>query len=73
MTASSYHPGGVNVGFADGSVRFLKDSVASWPAPPASMVPVGRTGYTITPNIQYGVYQALSTINGGEVISADAY
>jgi prepilin-type N-terminal cleavage/methylation domain-containing protein/prepilin-type processing-associated H-X9-DG protein len=27
MTATSNHPGGVNVGFADGSVHFLKDSV----------------------------------------------
>ena len=26
--ASSYHPGGVNVGFLDGSVKFLKDSVS---------------------------------------------
>jgi prepilin-type processing-associated H-X9-DG protein len=25
--ASSYHPGGVNVGFLDGSVEFIKDSV----------------------------------------------
>jgi prepilin-type N-terminal cleavage/methylation domain-containing protein/prepilin-type processing-associated H-X9-DG protein len=27
ITANSNHPGGVNVGFADGSVRFIKDSV----------------------------------------------
>jgi prepilin-type N-terminal cleavage/methylation domain-containing protein/prepilin-type processing-associated H-X9-DG protein len=26
--ASSFHPGGVNVGFLDGSVRFIKDSVS---------------------------------------------
>jgi prepilin-type processing-associated H-X9-DG protein len=32
--ASSYHPGGVNVGFLDGSVKFIKDSVsfATWGA-----------------------------------------
>jgi prepilin-type N-terminal cleavage/methylation domain-containing protein/prepilin-type processing-associated H-X9-DG protein len=32
VNASSSHPGGVNVGFADGSVRFVKSSVAnqSW-------------------------------------------
>ena len=35
------------------------------------MVAVGRTGYTIIS--PYGVWQALSTVNGGEVISADAY
>ena len=27
LAARSYHPGGVNVGFADGSVRFAKNSV----------------------------------------------
>ena len=24
---SAYHPGGVNVGFLDGSIKFIKDSV----------------------------------------------
>jgi prepilin-type processing-associated H-X9-DG protein len=27
ITATSNHPGGVNVGFADGSVKFIKDSI----------------------------------------------
>jgi prepilin-type processing-associated H-X9-DG protein len=45
VAASSYHSGGVNVGMADGSVRFVRDSItfASW--------------------------QAMGTMNGGEVIS----
>ena len=27
ITASSYHPGGVNVAFVDGSVHFVADSI----------------------------------------------
>ena len=47
--ARSYHPGGVNVLFCDGSVKFVKDTVnlATW--------------------------RALSTKDGGEVVSADAF
>jgi prepilin-type processing-associated H-X9-DG protein len=32
MNAQSNHPGGVNVGFLDGSVKFVKDTVnlATW-------------------------------------------
>jgi prepilin-type N-terminal cleavage/methylation domain-containing protein/prepilin-type processing-associated H-X9-DG protein len=49
FAARSYHPGGVNVTFCDGSVRFVKDS------------------------INLGIWQAIASINAGEVVSADAY
>jgi prepilin-type processing-associated H-X9-DG protein len=29
-SASSFHPGGVNTAFTDGSVHFVKDSISSW-------------------------------------------
>jgi prepilin-type N-terminal cleavage/methylation domain-containing protein/prepilin-type processing-associated H-X9-DG protein len=47
--ARSRHPGGVNVTFGDGSVKFIKNTVnlATW--------------------------KALSSTQGGEIISADAY
>jgi prepilin-type N-terminal cleavage/methylation domain-containing protein/prepilin-type processing-associated H-X9-DG protein len=46
--ASSYHNGGVNVAFLDGSIRFVKNGVS-------------RT-----------TWRAISTMNGGEVVSADS-
>ncbi len=49
LPPSSYHSGGVNVLFGDGSVRFVKDSIAA------------------------GVWLALSTRNGAEVISGSDY
>jgi prepilin-type processing-associated H-X9-DG protein len=47
--ARSRHPGGVNSGMADGSVRFFKNSIS------------------------LNIWSALSTTQGGEVISSDSY
>jgi prepilin-type N-terminal cleavage/methylation domain-containing protein/prepilin-type processing-associated H-X9-DG protein len=83
--ASSFHPGGVNVAFADGSVRFIKDSINTMPFDQSTGAPLGIVAgatqctsgsapiYSLAPGTQLGTWQALSTRAGGEVISADAY
>ena len=57
-TASSLHPGGVNVLMGDGSARFVKETIQSAARP-----------YIDPP----GVWQALASRNGGEVINASDY
>jgi prepilin-type N-terminal cleavage/methylation domain-containing protein/prepilin-type processing-associated H-X9-DG protein len=96
-SAGSYHPGGTNYGFGDGSVRFIKNSISSWTFSQGNADSYGdampdNTTFTIASatspytksgdylimsgtngNARLGVYQQLSTRNGGEVVSSDGY
>ncbi len=83
MSVGSFHPGGANVGMADGSVRFLKETIASFPANALPSTNYATNGpgpyyagfniYGMFPTPTMPVFNALSTRNGGEVISSDGY
>lgn len=61
-TASSYHPGGINVLMGDGSVRFINENINSGDQTLNVMLtPTGQS--------PYGIWGALGTIAGEEVIS----
>ncbi len=75
-SASSLHPGGVNVLMGDGSVRFVKDTIQSWPLDSLTGYPAGASlssrGWWV--NLpRPGVWQSLSTRSGGEVIDSGAF
>ncbi|WZP00866.1 DUF1559 domain-containing protein [Isosphaeraceae bacterium EP7] len=76
-SASSFHPGGINAGFCDGSVRFIKDTINTMPYDATTGLPIGMAPDSngilrVVPPAQRGIWQAISTRNGGEIVSSDA-
>jgi prepilin-type N-terminal cleavage/methylation domain-containing protein len=72
MSASSLHPGGLHALLADGSVRFFKTSITTYPYSAPNGFP---TGATRNPNGTWqnlpapGIWQFLNSRDGNEIIA----
>ena len=73
ITPTSSHPGGVNVGMMDGSVRFVTDNIDTGDlnAPNIRTASTGRDAYLPYGGgkSRYGVWGAMGTRSGGESAS----
>ncbi|GAA4437012.1 DUF1559 domain-containing protein [Bremerella cremea] len=67
MTASSYHPGGVNVVFADGAVKFVPDTIDTGNLTAAESDILSSNPQAYAGASLRGVWGALGTSSGGEV------
>ncbi len=64
LSATSYHPGGVNGLMADGAVRLFSNTIdtGNVSSPPVSVGPS-----------PYGIWGALGTISGGETLPSEGF
>ena len=67
ISVSSRHPGGAHVGFADGSVKFINESINT-ATPGTAGLGVDATTTNLGGQSPYGVWGALGTLYGSEVI-----
>jgi prepilin-type processing-associated H-X9-DG protein len=65
VSASSYHQGGVNVAYADGSVHFISETIES-ETPGVTTFNISNPMTGVSP---FGIWGALGSIDGGEAKS----
>jgi prepilin-type processing-associated H-X9-DG protein len=75
---SSMHPGGANIAFVDGSVKFIKDTIDSWAVDPRTATPLGVTNdisglFHLAPETRFHVWQVLTTRAGDEIVGASGF
>ena len=66
-SGSSFHPGGLNVLMADGSARFVKDTIKTLPFRRDRLI-----GEIAKEPMNGDLWRALSTRDGGELVDVDA-
>ncbi|MDO5582291.1 MAG: DUF1559 domain-containing protein, partial [Planctomycetia bacterium] len=73
MSASSYHTGGVNTVFADGSVHFISDTIDAGNPSQGHIINGVRKNFNNGTKIQgvspYGIWGALGSCQGGESVA----
>ena len=69
--ASSFHPGGVNVGFLDGSVRFVKDGVALTPPIESGLLPGITRAFLFEVGVEAGVPIREAILRDDDLLNAD--